>query len=476
MESIDLSRPRGLKRLGIHLVTLSPGERSSLPHAESHEEEFVYVIQGHPHAWIDGWIYQLKPGHACGFKAGTGIGHSFINNSEQPVKLLVIGEQSKPENRCVYLVDPEDHQQSTIRWDDYPKRELGPHSGRPGLDEIARLGIKTGLPSCIVHAPSMPLGKSFHYPGDNETFGLGPRLTNFLGLEKLGISLDIIAPGHRSSFPHAHTIEEEFVFVLEGNADVWLNGHVHSKLPGQFEIFNPKEMVAHTVINNSESPLVLLVAGETAEFPGEKIAYPQNPLRNKEMDRINWFWSDFQMKNPGPHSGKPNLPRPDHLGFHLATEEHVNQVLQVFERTPEYFEKVDGTLPDRKIALHAIVDGPQKRSTEYFKEFLLVQHEGHLIGALDLHAHHPEKGIAYLGLLLLDKRFQGLGLGRKVYQLAEDYMARVFQARTIRLGISQDNDCSAFWKKMGFAPNGRTYSWQGDQKTSATVEWEKSVP
>jgi len=51
-----------LKALGIHHERLPPGRRTSYPHAESAEEEFVYVIEGTPDVWLDGTLHRLKPG------------------------------------------------------------------------------------------------------------------------------------------------------------------------------------------------------------------------------------------------------------------------------------------------------------------------------------------------------------------------------------------------------------------------------
>src|SRR6188474_228924 len=66
-------------KIGIHHQRLPPGRRLSRPHAESTEEEFVYVIEGEPDVWLDGVIHRLKPGYAVGFPAGTGLSHTFIN-------------------------------------------------------------------------------------------------------------------------------------------------------------------------------------------------------------------------------------------------------------------------------------------------------------------------------------------------------------------------------------------------------------
>ncbi len=122
----------GLTRLGIHHELLPPGRRTSWPHAESAEEEFVYVIDGNPDAWINGQIYRLNPGDAVGFPTGTGVGHTFINNTESDVRLLVVGEASKKENKIYYPLNPSRREQCKDSWwHDIPKHDHGPHDGLP---------------------------------------------------------------------------------------------------------------------------------------------------------------------------------------------------------------------------------------------------------------------------------------------------------------------------------------------------------
>ncbi|MBI2026739.1 MAG: cupin domain-containing protein [Deltaproteobacteria bacterium] len=126
-------RAFGLKKLGIHHELLPPGRRTSWPHAESAEEEFVYVIEGNPDVWINGNIYSLKPGDAVGFPSGTGISHTFINNTESDVRLLVVGEASKKENKIYYPLNPSRQEQCKDSWwHDIPKQhECGSHDGLP---------------------------------------------------------------------------------------------------------------------------------------------------------------------------------------------------------------------------------------------------------------------------------------------------------------------------------------------------------
>jgi uncharacterized cupin superfamily protein len=127
----------GFKKLGIHHETLPPGRRTSFPHAESSEEEFVFVLEGTPDAWIDGDLHRLSPGDGVGFLPGTGIAHSILNNTDTNVRLLVVGEANKPENRIVYPVNPELKQsKSDVWWESAPQRTIGDHDGRPDVRRI----------------------------------------------------------------------------------------------------------------------------------------------------------------------------------------------------------------------------------------------------------------------------------------------------------------------------------------------------
>lgn len=122
----------GLTRIGINIEVLPPGNRSSHPHAEKTEEEFIYVLQGKPDVWIDGVLYPLEPGDGVGFPAGTGIAHSFLNNSDADVHLLIVGEHQRDDNQLYYPLNPERMRLFRRRnraWEDGPKHELGPHDG-----------------------------------------------------------------------------------------------------------------------------------------------------------------------------------------------------------------------------------------------------------------------------------------------------------------------------------------------------------
>jgi uncharacterized cupin superfamily protein len=90
----------------------------------------VFVLEGTPDAWIDGTLHRLAPGDAVAFPAGTGICHSFLNNTATEVRLLVIGEASKAENRVHYPLNREHERTRSDGWTDVTPRVLGGHDGK----------------------------------------------------------------------------------------------------------------------------------------------------------------------------------------------------------------------------------------------------------------------------------------------------------------------------------------------------------
>lgn len=84
----------GLSNFGVNLTRLAPNAVSALRHAHSKQDEFVYILQGHPTLHTDEGHTQLSPGMCAGFKAGTGNGHRLINETEEDVIYLEIGDRT----------------------------------------------------------------------------------------------------------------------------------------------------------------------------------------------------------------------------------------------------------------------------------------------------------------------------------------------------------------------------------------------
>src|SRR5688572_5197436 len=84
----------GLTIFGVNLTTLKPGAMSALRHAHTKQDEFIYIVEGHPVLVTDEGETQLKPGMCAGFKAGTGNAHHLINRGQKDVIYLEIGDRT----------------------------------------------------------------------------------------------------------------------------------------------------------------------------------------------------------------------------------------------------------------------------------------------------------------------------------------------------------------------------------------------
>ncbi len=84
----------GLTNFGVNLTRLKPGAASALRHFHSRQDEFIYILEGRPTLLTDAGPTVLEPGHCAGFKAGSGDGHCLINETQEDVVYLEIGDRT----------------------------------------------------------------------------------------------------------------------------------------------------------------------------------------------------------------------------------------------------------------------------------------------------------------------------------------------------------------------------------------------
>jgi uncharacterized cupin superfamily protein len=157
-------------------------------------------------------------------------------------------------------------------------------------------------PSFIIATGELP--ESSHvYPQSEEAMGPVRSAGKAAGLVRLGINLQRLPPGTRSSWPHAESDEEEFAYVIEGAVDAWIDGELHAMVAGDLAAFPAGTGICHCFINNSEQDVLLLVGGEAAKL-SNRIVYPLNPSRRADLKESDW-WHDAPPRVPGAHDGLP---------------------------------------------------------------------------------------------------------------------------------------------------------------------------
>ncbi len=94
----------GLSNFGVNLTRLLPGAGSALRHAHTKQDEFIYILAGHPVLITDAGETPLAPGRCAGFRAGTGNAHQLVNRSSEEVLYLEIGDRT-PGDSATYPDD-----------------------------------------------------------------------------------------------------------------------------------------------------------------------------------------------------------------------------------------------------------------------------------------------------------------------------------------------------------------------------------
>lgn len=95
---------------------------------------------------------------------------------------------------------------------------------------------------------------------------------------------------------------------------------------------------------------------------------------------------------------------------------------------------------------------PNKEKKDKF--YLGFFEENHLIAIMDLILDYPKEGVAYIGFFMMDKNYQGKGIGTKIISDCAKYLSSL-QYTKICLAIDQGNPQSeAFWTKNNFVKTG----------------------
>ena len=96
-----LARSHGLTKFGVNLSVIPPGGWSSQRHWHSHEDEFVWVVEGELTLITDAGEEVLRPGDCAAFKAGNPDGHHLVNRTARPARVLEVGN-ADTNDLCTY--------------------------------------------------------------------------------------------------------------------------------------------------------------------------------------------------------------------------------------------------------------------------------------------------------------------------------------------------------------------------------------
>ena len=102
------------------------------------------------------------------------------------------------------------------------------------------------------------------------------KLGDVFGLTNFGVNLTHLEPGAASAVYHWHTVQDEFVFVLEGTATVLVGDDEHELVAGDCIGFKAGTKIGHQIVNRGDTRVSYIEIGD--RLPGDKGDYPRDDL------------------------------------------------------------------------------------------------------------------------------------------------------------------------------------------------------
>ena len=142
------------------------------------------------------------------------------------------------------------------------------------------------MPKIDIDAIAWDASASYPEPFRSRATGKArKRLGDAGGLTQFGVNLKRLEPGADTALRHWHETEDEFVFVLEGEATLIDDQGEHTLGPGEAAAFRAGDPNGHHVVNRSDAPVLLLEIG--SRHADERGHYPDDDLAIVRSGGVN---------------------------------------------------------------------------------------------------------------------------------------------------------------------------------------------
>jgi uncharacterized cupin superfamily protein len=130
------------------------------------------------------------------------------------------------------------------------------------------------------------------YPGSLSQITEGREkmaLGDLVGLTQFGVNLTRLKPGAASAHRHWHEAEDEFVYILEGEATLIENDGEIILKSGDCAAFKANDSNAHCLVNRSQRDVLFIEVGTRAVK--DRYHYPDVDLAGEKDESGVRFWA-----------------------------------------------------------------------------------------------------------------------------------------------------------------------------------------
>jgi uncharacterized cupin superfamily protein len=114
-------------------------------------------------------------------------------------------------------------------------------------------------------------------------------LGDVFGLSNFGVNLTRLFPGGQSALRHAHSKQDEFIYILEGEPTLVTDAGETQLRPGMCAGFKAGSGDGHHLINRTDSDVVYLEAGDRTA--GDTGSYPDDDIQAALDSNGKWLFT-----------------------------------------------------------------------------------------------------------------------------------------------------------------------------------------
>lgn len=140
--------------------------------------------------------------------------------------------------------------------------------------------VNPTYPVAVVADEAPPRTKASNYPEPFASQMTGRRkqpLGDLFGLTNFGVNLTRLAPRAVSALRHAHTKQDEFIYILQGRPTLHTDEGRIQLAPGMCAGFKAGTGNGHHLVNETTEEVVYLEVGDRT--PGDEGSYPDDDLK-----------------------------------------------------------------------------------------------------------------------------------------------------------------------------------------------------
>lgn len=158
---------------------------------------------------------------------------------------------------------------------------------------------ESNLPGALVAADVAPRTRPSNYPEPFASRMAGREkraLGDAFGLRNFGVNLTRLAPGAASALRHAHSKQDEFVYILQGCPTLVSDRGETALAPGMCAGFRAGSGDAHHLVNRTGEVVLYLEVGDRTA--SDAVTYPDDDIQAVLGENGQWR---FTHKDGSPY-------------------------------------------------------------------------------------------------------------------------------------------------------------------------------